>query len=303
MATRSERDAYVRRLTELLREMDYVERTAVEDSIRLLRDLRDGVVGQLSTVEPDQFHISELDAAIAAIIAAYLLRARSLVSDSVQQAFVLGERAAVEPLQQANITIPAFRPSTAQIDVISNFSADLITKIGNDTRNRINRIIRLNALGGKSSLDSMKEITAELFKTQRPPSPTTRQPVKGVAYEAERILRTEVNRAFNLASFGQQEALARNIPGLQKMWAATGDSRTRRTHLLAHGQIKLVNEPFEVGVAELMMPLDPAGPPEEVINCRCRSITILPDIGRVRMPLDARVERERNRRGIEAVLI
>ena len=301
MATAAERKAYARRLMAILQSLDSVERWVLQESIRLLRELRDSVAGQLAITELDQLRVAEQQRVLDLIIADYNIRLRSVTAAAVGQAFVLGERAAVEPLQQANIPLPIFRASTAQVDVITRFSADLISKISDDSRNRINRVIRLNALAGKSSLESMRDITQELFKTARPPSPTTRRPTKGVAYEAERILRTETNRAFNLAAFGQQQALAQSIPDLQKMWLATGDNRTRDSHLLAHGTIVFVNEPFQVGFSELMFPHDPAGPPQEVINCRCRSITILPDVGRVRLPVDARIEREKASRDLEAV--
>jgi len=77
---------------------------------------------------------------------------------------------------------------------------------------------------------------------------------------------------------------------------ATGDGRTRDSHLAAHGQVVDVDKPFEVGGAELMHPHDPAGPAKETINCRCRSVTIHPDIGPIPSPLDERVEKEKERR-------
>ena len=42
----------------------------------------------------------------------------------------------------------------------------------------------------------------------------------------------------------------------------------------------------------LMYPLDPAGPPQETINCRCTQITVIPEIGPLETPLDAEIEKE-----------
>lgn len=292
MATQAERNAYASRLRAIARNVDSIERALLQDSIRLLRDVRDQIAGQLTATEFSQFRIAEQTRILDDIIGNYDAQIRFLTANAAREAFVLGERSVIEPLQQANIGVAFFRPSTAQINVISQFSADLISGISSDMRTKMNRVIRLNALGGNTSLDAMRDITNLLFKTQRPPSPRTRRPTRGVAYEAERILRTEVNRSYNLAAFGQQEALARDVPGLQKMWQATGDIRTRDTHLLAHGQVVLVNEFFRVGFSDLMFPLDPSGPPGEVINCRCRSVTVLPEIGVIETPLDARIQRE-----------
>jgi hypothetical protein len=54
-----------------------------------------------------------------------------------------------------------------------------------------------------------------------------------------------------------------------KRWQATGDDRTRPSHLEADGQQVPINEPFEVGGSALMHPGDPNGPPDLIINCRC----------------------------------
>jgi hypothetical protein len=197
----------------------------------------------------------------------------------------------VLPLQDAGISAAFFRPSEAQVNVLAQFSADLIGGVSDGMRTKINRDIRLNALGGNSSLDAMRDITRTLGIPPKASDPTT-----GVAYEAERILRTETNRSYSVATNAQQERLAEDVPDLQKQWLATGDARTRLSHLNAHGDIVDVGKPFIVGGAKLMYPLDPAGPPQETINCRCRSITVIPEIGPLETPLDAEIEAEKARR-------
>lgn len=65
-------------------------------------------------------------------------------------------------------------------------------------------------------------------------------------------------------------------PGaLRKRWQATEDVRTRPTHHAADGQTVALDEPFQVGLASLDFPGQPGGPAEEVINCRCVSLTII----------------------------
>jgi uncharacterized protein with gpF-like domain len=43
----------------------------------------------------------------------------------------------------------------------------------------------------------------------------------------------------------------------------------RIAHILADGQIRQADEPFDVGGEELMYPRDPGGTPENTINCHC----------------------------------
>lgn len=63
-------------------------------------------------------------------------------------------------------------------------------------------------------------------------------------------------------------AMAKNKVQYKK-WKSLHDSRVRDAHSDADGQIQLADEPFTVGGALLRYPGDPAGPPEQVINCRC----------------------------------
>ena len=47
----------------------------------------------------------------------------------------------------------------------------------------------------------------------------------------------------------------------------------RDSHIGTHGQIRPLNVPFTTGLGnKLLYPLDPNGPPEDVINCRCVEI-------------------------------
>jgi SPP1 gp7 family putative phage head morphogenesis protein len=85
------------------------------------------------------------------------------------------------------------------------------------------------------------------------------------------IARTETGIA---SSITQHEAYARNKVE-KKEWLATMDDKTRPTHAEANGQIVPIDEPFQVGDAELMHPLDPSGPPEEICGCRCDELPVI----------------------------
>lgn len=54
------------------------------------------------------------------------------------------------------------------------------------------------------------------------------------------------------------------------LWVARMDARTRPTHFAADGQRQSIDGMFLVGGADLAYPGDPNGPPEQVVNCRCR---------------------------------
>lgn len=100
----------------------------------------------------------------------------------------------------------------------------------------------------------------------------------GVALpRARTIARTESHGARNVAAVAtlQRFESAYAPPGvMRKQWQATEDERTRHTHHEADGQTATFADPFIVGGFSLAFPGDPAGPPQEVINCRCTTYAV-----------------------------
>lgn len=86
---------------------------------------------------------------------------------------------------------------------------------------------------------------------------------------AERIARTEATRAWNAGALGAARALTGPDRPLVKQWLTRRDPRVRDTHSSVDGQIRLLDEPFDVGGVPMNAPGDPAAPPELVVNCRC----------------------------------
>lgn len=61
----------------------------------------------------------------------------------------------------------------------------------------------------------------------------------------------------------------------KKQWLATLDDRTRYTHQELDGQIRELDEPFEVEGYEIMYPADPHVEPALTYNCRCTMTTVI----------------------------
>jgi len=92
---------------------------------------------------------------------------------------------------------------------------------------------------------------------------------------AQVIAVTEVNGALNAGWFGGAVAQQAQLgQPLAKKWIATHDSHTRPDHRQADGQTVPLLSPFIVGESALMYPGDKAGPPEQVINCRCTAAVV-----------------------------
>ncbi len=291
---------YVRELERIARRFDRLDDQTIRGMVSLLQDLRKSVA--LTLVEGsdfEQFRARQIITNVNQQIDDFTARLTGHTERSFRQAHRLGLASVVEPLTALEIEGVFFRTSTAQLNAIVDFSADLISEIGNDMRGKINRQIRLSIVGQRSAFDTMREITRILgVKSRDGIWGTRRRPekVKGIAARAEAILRTETTRIYNLASHSQQLATAEQVPELRKRWLATPGGRTRQTHLNAHGQEQPVSQPFQVGNSQLMFPGDPRGTPEETINCRCVIVTIHPDFADVSFGIDARIQAEQTRR-------
>lgn len=100
-------------------------------------------------------------------------------------------------------------------------------------------------------------------------------------YRKDLIARDQTMRASNTGGY----YLYRAWGAPMKEWLATGDIRTRDTHLAAWqmyseggnpGPIPM-EMPFKVGGFSMMYPGDPSGPPQESIQCRCTSLPFYPE--------------------------
>lgn len=82
---------------------------------------------------------------------------------------------------------------------------------------------------------------------------------------------TALNKSQNEATAQLVESGAVEQRDIVREWDATMDTRTRQSHRDIDGQKRAVNEPFTIGISQLMFPGDSSlgAPAEETINCRC----------------------------------
>jgi SPP1 gp7 family putative phage head morphogenesis protein len=94
---------------------------------------------------------------------------------------------------------------------------------------------------------------------------------------AIRTARTAITAAQNAGRLDTYRAAQDMGIKLKKQWMATLDNRTRHAHAMLDGQTVDVDKPFKVDGYELMYPGDNSAPGYLVYNCRCTTISVLPD--------------------------
>lgn len=124
---------------------------------------------------------------------------------------------------------------------------------------------------GDSIWNDIRLRTSQAIKTGAS-NETLRQEIQALGdyseYRADAIARTETAGAYNSGNWAGAQALGPYGP-VEKVWVATLDGRTRPTHQRLHNKSMPTLQAFIVGGYPMMFPLDPSGPPQEVIQCRC----------------------------------
>lgn len=182
-----------------------------------------------------------------------------------------------------------------------NLALDIIGRIDRATQTRVGGIIGLSAPQEEALRKAVQELIEgdyaaylertrrdkrfdrTVAKAQREGKPLTQAQIsKMINRYADRLLqlrgvtisRTEAHRALNAA---QYEALQQLVDTgkvqanqIRRVWDATGDMRTRRSHMIMDSQSVGLNEDFRSPTGRsLRYPGDPKGGAAETINCRC----------------------------------
>lgn len=90
-----------------------------------------------------------------------------------------------------------------------------------------------------------------------------------------RYARTAITGAENAGRQDAYHYAEEHGCNIQREWMAVHDDRTRHEHRLLDGQVKGIDEPFEVEGYKIMFPGDPAADPEMIWNCRCTTGSVI----------------------------
>lgn len=304
--------AYRVRVRQLARAADRAEDAAVDAAQRRLAELGAEVRQALARLGRQPGDKVPLGSVLAALRAAYARAQRDLVqvlaraSDVALQAGVgtievlrrarpairtaesAGERAREQQQQRvlpgvdvgdgdfpeiridvtAPVVPPALRRHAAEV------SASEVTTLAGAALGSITAAVQ------RAAVDGLTVVEAQQVVDQALPAPARgARLTEGIGASAERIVRTQLGRLFNRGAQDAAEKLEEQVGAglLQKEWVASLDTRTRASHLRAHGQRVGTEDVFLVGGSRLRYPGDPLAPARETINCRCRMITVLPD--------------------------
>lgn len=142
----------------------------------------------------------------------------------------------------------------------SKLSKGLYARLGEDV-NYLKRSIRAELSRGIANGSTWNEIAGKIAKGMNSPFNTS-------INNAIRIARTEGHRVQQSAALDAQYRAKEKGADIVKQWDSTLDSRTRPHHRMLDGQIRELDEDFEVDGLKAQAP-GHFGKPKEDCNCRC----------------------------------
>ena len=186
------------------------------------------------------------------------------VSDYLEKSYVNGHVGMYYDLHISS-GIPLVIPINQQqvvkaLKTDSKLSQGLYERLGEDV-NYLKRSIRAELSRGISNGSTWNEMAAHIAKGMN-------SPFRKAYNNAIRIARTEGHRIQNEAALDGQRGAKSKGADIVKQWDSTLDSRTRPEHREVDGQIREIDESFDVGGEKMQAP-GVGGSARNVCNCRC----------------------------------
>lgn len=191
------------------------------------------------------------------------------VQEYLQDCYLTGHTAVLYELQSdgLRLSLPVPQDKVCQATVNdTKLVKPLYDSIGEDfagLKKHITDIVSAGFASGASYGDMANQITGKMIGSYA----TLRG---GALGRAKLIVRTEGNRIANAARLEAARTAKQQGADLVKQWDSTMDKKTRPHHVQLDGQVRELDEPFEVDGRKAQAP-GKFGIASEDINCRCHA--------------------------------
>lgn len=274
MATRNPlAKAYQAEIAQRLKDRAQLLLGTERDVVALLKVAQQQITERLAAQpsEYERWQLPQLLIQIEAILQGATTSGAAKVDQALRSAWQQGEDFVDKPLAAGghNVELRLPQLDTRVLTALRSFTTGRIKDIGAQALASINQTLGLVTLGAVTPFDAMKKVQATLGDTG--------------ARRATTIVRTELGRAFAVASEQRMEQAAELVLGLQKQWRRSGKVHSRSNHDAIDGQLVDAGKPFRLlgadgGIVKMMHPHDPKAPIEEVINCGCIALPRVPGL-------------------------
>jgi hypothetical protein len=265
--TRKEK-AFEKKCEQLVAQAGRMEGAAVKRTIALLSAARKEVAAEIASTPWEAAYLPQLKGAIQRAMEDFGMKYGVVLGDTQKDFWEAGINHVDVPLRAVGISVAIPEIDVTALSIIQDFGADLVRGLTADASKKIGQEISMALIGEKTPHEAMQAVGRNL---------SDKSIFKSIAARAETITRNESGRVLEMAKTARLKAAAQVVPGLQREWRHGASMSPRPSHLAADGQVRAMNEPFDVGGEKLMYPRDPAGSPGNTINCSCFTVPYHPD--------------------------
>jgi len=235
--------------------------------VKLLKGAEKNLVQALRTAPTDYqaFYLPQVQAEIRNALKRVEAASAGMVGQAMDKSWQAGIDLVDEPIAAGGVQIRGILPAidTRQLVAMRNFTVDRMRDVSQALANRISAELGLAMIGSQNLGDTVSNIQRLFGKQGRSRALT--------------VTRTELGRAYAVATQKRLAAAQAHLPGLKKQWRRSGKTHSRHNHDLADGQIVGADEKYELitrhgEVIKIDHPRDPKAPKDETINCGCESL-------------------------------
>jgi len=208
-----------------------------------------------------QWYLPQLRKSVEHVLGEFGADAGQVMHDGAAASWDKGIELVDAPLATGGIQLDGMAPrlDRGQLLAMQHFLTSKMRDVSAAVANRVNQELGLVVTGISTPSQAATSIQGILGGAARKRALT--------------IVRTELGRAFSTATQGRMEQAKKvGVAGLKKQWRRSGKIHSRRTHDLADGQIREVDEPFMVGGEKIMYPRDPKASAKNTVNCGCTQL-------------------------------
>jgi hypothetical protein len=264
--------AVEKKIDEILKAAEKAGNVTAKKVIKDLANARKTVAAAVASTEWQLYHLPQFKAATERALAEFGRQFGVELGELQQASWNFGIDLVDVPLRSIGIVAAMPEIDVSALNAYREFGLDKVQGLTRSAIEKINSEISMGLMGEKSPYEVMKAVGRNL---------KDKGVFNSLLKRAETIVKNEAGRALEKASSDRKIAAAKVVPGLMKIWHYGHIAKMPRLdHMAAASRYAPggdpgpipVDQPFMVGGEALMHPRDPAGSPENTINCGCTSL-------------------------------
>lgn len=257
--------AQLNREKQAIKELKQVYQRALRDCEQKIRELSERTdMENLQSIIYQTRYQEALKAQLEGVLSNLQSNSYATVSDYLTKCYRDGYTGVMYDLQKTGIPIvmPIDQAAVARaIQTDSKLSKSLYDKMGEDVT-YLKKAVRAEVSRGIANGSTWNEVAGKLSRHM------ANTPFQKAYNNSIRIARTEGHRIQVQSALDAQHVAKSKGADIVKQWDATLDGATREHHQMLDGQIREVDEPFEVANLKVEAP-GMFGLASEDCNCRC----------------------------------